>query len=920
MKALVTRFVARLLSGVVLLAFLLSNLYAKSFPEVKSPEVLLDVIKTFGPAAGFCAKLGWGDGILVEGLCRNENLVVHVLEADPEKTMQARARLDIAGLYGQATVELWNETCLPYADNTINQLIVEATNIPEAELLRVVAPQGVLWVKRGSTWQPTVKPWPKEFDEWTHWRHAADGNMVSKDGAVQTPNSIRWIAGPPQDPGGRKWYYDHVLVTSGGRSFYLYEHEMVARDSFNGRLLWRLEAKAHTFGETGASVFPKPGSRVSKVRPVASGDRVYAVLEGKFVALDSVSGKTVQTFADVTSPREIMLSDGLLLLTDKNGIRAFSTGGPQLWQQPVQARRLVAGGGKAYFMEGNSVGCLDARTGQTLWRVENAKAQEAVTCTLYQDTLVLERASWRDDGDGNGVTVFSGKDGAMLWNKDYTPGTTHYKEARSFFAQGLVWLQQSKQRFVGYDPLTGQERKNWGSRGLHCAVPVATEKFLIAPELEFTDLETGTQSTARMVKSACRLPFIPANGLLYTFPVQCECFPMLRGYMGLSPNQPPGKATSARLQKGPAFARADQPVSGAPTEQWPMYRKDVYRSASTSSTLASGSLKKLWEIPLEKASASLARQDWECDPFSRSLVTPPVGDGRVVVVAVPHRHRIVALDALTGKTQWTFTAGGRVDTPPTLVQGRCVFGAHDGYVYCLSLQDGQLVWRFRAAPEEARIPAYGQMESLWPIAGGVLVDNGIAYLAAGRHPATDGGLTVCALRVANGELVWEKKVTDSGVTKWYSGMFPGTRTKVGLDYDPVDLLVKDGASVAMSRWQFNPANGEMQLAFTNVHYTAFDSVKVPRGVWSYGIRQTKMVLDKAPTAFNARGLTQGKTNETALILSGNQTVRADRQGEINLSGGQKLTVSAPVVHDGLMVVKRRLYAACQDGKVVCFGE
>jgi len=61
--------------------------------------------------------------------------------------------------------------------------------------------------------------------------------------------------------------------------------------------------------------------------------------------------------------------------------------------------------------------------------------------------------------------------------------------------------------------------------------------------------ENGTQTRARMFKSACRQPFVPANGLLYTFPVQCECFPMLRGTMGLSSEKPGELAAGPRLER-----------------------------------------------------------------------------------------------------------------------------------------------------------------------------------------------------------------------------------------------------------------------------------------------------------------------------------------------------------------------------------
>jgi outer membrane protein assembly factor BamB len=309
--------------------------------------------------------------------------------------------------------------------------------------------------------------------------------------------------------------------------------------------------------------------------------------------------------------------------------------------------------------------------------------------------------------------------------------------------------------------------------------------------------------------------------------------------------------------------------------------------------------------------------DWEDSPYVQGPVTPPVAGSGLLLVAAPHQHRVVALDATTGSHRWTYTAGGRVDTSPTLAGNFCIFGAHDGYVYCLRLGDGELVWRFRAAPQESRIAAYGQLESPWPVTGSVLVEDGKAYAAAGRHPNSDGGVVVLAIGLSNGELAWEKRLTDTGVTNWYAGMLANTRQKVGVDFDPVDLLVRDGQSIAMSRWQFNPANGDVTLCFDRTNYQAFGSVEVPRGPWGYGIRQTKLVLDKPPLVFNAAGITRGATNETALLLAGSQVIRAREDGTLSF-GDTSVKLESAVVRDGLIAARGRLYATTQDGKVYCF--
>jgi len=291
---------------------------------------------------------------------------------------------------------------------------------------------------------------------------------------------------------------------------------------------------------------------------------------------------------------------------------------------------------------------------------------------------------------------------------------------------------------------------------------------------------------------------------------------------------------------------------------------------------------------------------------------------QTLLVAVPHRHRVVALDANTGAARWSFTAGGRVDTPPAIAGGVCVFGAHDGYVYCLRLSDGRLVWRFRAAPVEARLPVYGQMESPWPVAGSVLAEDGAVYFAAGRHPMTDGGVRVCALRVADGRLLWEKTLTDIGVKRWYSPLLAGTRQKVGLDYEPVDLLVRDGDKVAMSRWRFEPTSGQVTLALSSTNYVAEAGLKVPRGLWGYGIRQTKQVLHKPPAVFNADQLIRGTTNDVAMLLAGNTVFTATAKAELKIGDQTLLQLPAPLVHDGLITAQGRLYAVTRDGRVICF--
>ena len=177
----------------------------------------------------------------------------------------------------------------------------------------------------------------------------------------------------------------------------------------------------------------------------------------------------------------------------------------------------------------------------------------------------------------------------------------------------------------------------------------------------------------------------------------------------------------------------------------------------------------------------------------------------------------------------------------------------------------------------------------------------------------------CAVRVGDGRLLWEQTVTDLGVKAWYSGMLPNTQQKIGVDYEPVDLLVRDGDCVAMSRWRFAPDTGAMTLAFASTNYTASGSLTVPRGLWGYGIRQTKLVFDKPAAVFDAQSLKVAGANDVAVVLAGTTLVVGRATGELAVAD-QKISVGAPLLRDGLIAAAGRLYAATRDGRLVCLGK
>jgi outer membrane protein assembly factor BamB len=125
-----------------------------------------------------------------------------------------------------------------------------------------------------------------------------------------------------------------------------------------------------------------------------------------------------------------------------------------------------------------------------------------------------------------------------------------------------------------------------------------------------------------------------------------------------------------------------------------------------------------------------------------------------------------------------------VDSPPTVHGSRVIFGSADGCVYCLDSADGQLAWRFQAAPRERRIVSYDRLESAWPVHGSVLVQDDVVYAVAGRSSYLDGGMLLHRLDVRTGESLSATPITTPALP---------------------DVLSSDGSSVFMRHRRFDLA-------------------------------------------------------------------------------------------------------------------
>jgi outer membrane protein assembly factor BamB len=804
------------------------------------------ILGATGIKGGLVVHLGCGDGKLTAALRLNDRYIVQGLHTDATNVDRARRHAESLGIYGPVSFDIFGGKRLPYVGETVNLVVAEDLgNVSMAEVTRVLCPDGVAYIKRDGGWRRTDKPRPRNIDEWTHFLHDAGGNAVANDTQVGPPKRLRWVAEP-------RWCRSHefpssvnALVTTGGRVFMIFDEgatgvyrklpqncQLVARDAANGVLLWKVPMRQWQpeFG-TGTGNRWNIHHTIPR-RLVAEGDRVYVTLgflDSPVSALDAATGEILaEALAGTKGTDEMILSGGILIAKITKGRSAAATArvgkaslndaligvdvttGQQLWRKEnirVIPYALSALAGRVVYHNLEELVCLDAKTGDEIWRVPNmiGSTLGAVSTLVLTDGVVLfhghglEPAASSKQTKGRKkpqrgfyLTAFSLDDGRLLWQRKGHRGQAAACTQPSdlFVARGTVWCGGSLE---GYNLRTGEVDKKLEigkliSPGHHyrCHRSKATERYLIWPKrgAEFVDLQGNNHMRNDWLRAPCFTGPTPANGLLYIPPDQCFCYPGVKifGFMAMSA-EPAGKlkpATQTNLQRGTAYGKIENRQSKiVNANDWPMYRRDGLRSGSTK-TLVPAELKERWQIELT------------CQG------TQPVIVGDRLWVAEKDAHRIRCLSATDGRDIWSFTAGGRIDSTPTVYDGLVLFGCRDGSVYCLRASDGALVWRFGAAPVDRRIMSYGQLESLWPVQGSVLVQEGVVYFAAGRSSFLDGGIIVYGLDAKTGRVLYSHVLEGP-----WPDIFEDTGTPFATEGALPDLIVSDGKDLYMQRIKFD---------------------------------------------------------------------------------------------------------------------
>ena len=766
------------------------------------------ILEQIDVTRGICVVLGDAEGELAVELARDSELLIYVQSPRVKDVETIRKAADDAGFYGtRIFVDKGPFKNLNLADNVADAVMAvgRSKRYSQAEIRRVLRPQGKALLGQ----KLLANPAPSGVDDWSHPYHGPDNNPQSDDIVIRAPYLTQFLAEPRYAP------VPQVAVSSAGRMFKAFGHvafktreepylnKLVAFNGYNGTMLWQRDLTEGVMIHRNTmiatpTVLYVGDDRSCKVIDAASGELLDRIAPPTDVAggtfwkwmgaedgvLYALIGRQEQRDPTMRWERQRHgwpwnpISRGFNLPDKiKDADEAYSAHpwgfgrnvlaiDPRtkkvLWShrqdEPADGRAICMKNGRLYiFHFGSYLACLNAKTGDVIWRRTPDNAPDLFEALGAHSNRQGASWNWRttcylkcsDDalyfaGPQIGkLLAVSAKDGKVLWSDPYNNFQLIIRENELYAISGQNDLNSPSKKF---DPLTGEVLALFDAGRRACTRPTGSSDSIFyrarGGSTRF-DLASSSPRLISPMRPPCHDGVTIANALLYWWPSVCDCQLTLYGVTCLAPagdfDFQPEVTGAKRLEKGKGDPKKVPSLLESAAD-WPTFRADNACSATTKAVIPQ-STKLLWTFePNTKISSSSPRP------------TAPVAAAGLVFTG--GQDGIVrGVDAASGRLRWKAYTGGTVRMPPTVWQGRVFVGSGDGWIYSFRAKSGKPIWRFRAAPAERKIPVYGAISSTWPAAGGVLVADGVAYVAAGI--VNYDGTYVYALDAVTGKVKWQ---------------------------------------------------------------------------------------------------------------------------------------------------------------------
>ncbi|MCZ6795590.1 MAG: PQQ-binding-like beta-propeller repeat protein, partial [Planctomycetota bacterium] len=498
-------------------------------------------------------------------------------------------------------------------------------------------------------WIEFRKPPLEGADDWSHWEHGPDNNPVSTDQVIKAPYMTQFLQKP--------FYIGMPSVTTaaGGRTFLAIGHiahhrrewggllRLMARNGYNGTVLWERKlpqgylvhrsafiATRETFHMIDRDrcllLDPETGREKGEIRiPGLEGDwKWMALQDGVLYVLAGKPEPGVEitkgdrsfggwSWADLSKGyygKRIPFGFGdTLVAYDVQAKR-------RLWlhkeESLIDSRGLALGGGRLHFYcPDRHLRALDAKSGDVAWTNGEAEVLGLIempghklistpgfrtAClAVYTPKALIIQGQTRMN-----VVALSTENGRLLWTKKKITNNPN-----AIFVKGNVILGIGEGgSHVSIEPESGRVVEKLMFRKVACTrLTASTDSFFCRGE--------GTLRYDRYFKKvfvdgaarpACNDGALPANGMLYIGPWQCDCNLSLIGALArcsAGEFRFDHVATEAeRLRRTPGNVEDVVPFETSEGD-WPTYRGDNRRGSATS-VAVKGSLGPGWRYSPEK--------------------------------------------------------------------------------------------------------------------------------------------------------------------------------------------------------------------------------------------------------------------------------------------------------------------------------
>ncbi len=227
-------------------------------------------------------------------------------------------------------------------------------------------------------------------------------------------------------------------------------------------------------------------------------------------------------------------------------------------------------------------------------------------------------------------------------------------------------------------------------------------------------------------------------------------------------------------------------------EDWPTWRYDASRRGVSPEVLPKTlHLQYVLELPFPKPAWPTSTQS----KLQFDRLYEPILAENTLFVPFMGSDKIVAYEADTGKEKWRFYAEGPIRLAASYWDGKVYFTSDDGFLYCISAKDGELIWKFKGAPDNRKVLGNERMVSAWPARGAPVIHDGKVYFGASIWPFM--GIFFHSLDAKTGEEIWRNTGTGSNyLTQQHSSpAFAGVSPQGYLAVSGDKLVVSGGRTI-----------------------------------------------------------------------------------------------------------------------------